>query len=164
MDLVTSLLDDSTVPADGDPAPENDLGSADMASRLRLSATRLARRLRQQADTGLSPSQLSALSVIVNSGPLTLRSLADREQVAPPTVTRVVTRLEEQGLVVRQSVAGDRRVVHVSATPSGVDLLDASRHRKTAWLAARIELLDPDERARLDAALDVLDAISTEDA
>jgi DNA-binding MarR family transcriptional regulator len=139
------------------------LASTEVAGRLRLSATRLARRLRQQADTGLSPSQLSALSTIVAHGPLTLRALADREQVAPPTVTRVVTRLEEQGLAVRQRVAGDRRAVQVSATPAGIELLDASRTRKTAWLAARLELLDPDERARLEAALDVLDAIATED-
>jgi DNA-binding MarR family transcriptional regulator len=139
------------------------LAPTEVAGRLRLSATRLARRLRQQADTGLSPSQLSALSTIVTHGPLTLRALADREQVAPPTVTRVVTRLEEQGLVARQRVAGDRRTVQVSATPTGTDLLDASRTRKTAWLAARLELLDPDERARLEAALDVLDAIATED-
>jgi DNA-binding MarR family transcriptional regulator len=137
--------------------------AADMAGRLRLSATRLARRLRKQADTGLSPTQLSALATIANAGPLTLGALADREQVAPPTVTRVVTKLEDDGLVVRAKVKGDRRVFHVSATPAGTALLDASRYRKTAWLAARIELLTPDDRARLDAALDVLDAITTED-
>jgi DNA-binding MarR family transcriptional regulator len=135
-----------------------------MASRLRLSATRLARRLRQQADTGLSPSQLAALSSIVGHGPVTLRALADLEQVAPPTITRVVTRLEEQGLVRREPVPGDRRGVQATATPDGIALLEASRHRKTAWLAARLELLDPADRARLDAALDVLDAITTEDA
>jgi DNA-binding MarR family transcriptional regulator len=152
----------TAVPTHLDPDLD-DLSATEMAGRLRLSATRLARRLRQQADTGLSPSQLSALSTIVAHGPLTLRALAEREQVAPPTVTRVVTRLEEQGLVVRRSVAGDRRVVQVSATPAGADLLDASRTRKTAWLAARLELLDPDDRARLDAALDVLDTIATDD-
>jgi len=140
-----------------------DLTATEMAGRLRLSATRLARRLRQEADTGLSPSQLSALTTIVKHGALTLRALADREQVAPPTITRVVTRLEEQGLVVRESVPGDRRVVKVRATDDGVTLLDASRTRKTEWLAARLELLDAGERARLEAALDVLDAIATEE-
>jgi DNA-binding MarR family transcriptional regulator len=140
-----------------------DLTATEMAGRLRLSATRLARRLRQEADTGLSPSQLSALSTIVKHGPLTLRALADREQVAPPTITRVVTRLEEQGLVVRESVPGDRRVVQVRVTEDGATLLDASRTRKTEWLAARLELLGASERARLEAALDVLDAIATEE-
>src|SRR4051794_10411302 len=124
----------TSMPTSGVLEPD-DVNGADMASRLRLSATRLARRLRQQADTGLSPTQLAALSTITAHGPLTLRSLADRERVAPPTITRVVTRLEEQGLVLRERVPGDRRAVQVTATPDGIALLEASRHRKTAWLA-----------------------------
>ena len=70
-----------------------------MAGRLRLSATRLARRLRQQADTGLSPSQLSALATIRTHGPLTLGALAEHERVAPPSVTKVVAKLEAAGWV-----------------------------------------------------------------
>src|SRR5204863_10052986 len=83
------------------------------AGRLRLSATRLARRLRQEADAGLTPSMLSALAVIDCEGPLTLGALADHERVAPPSVTKLVDRLEAEGLVVRSRDADDRRVTRV---------------------------------------------------
>lgn len=136
--------------------------SEEIAGRLRLSATRLARRLRQQADTGLSPSQLSALAVVERHGPLTLGALAELEQVAPPSVTRVVAKLEADGLLTRQPDPDDRRVTRVAVTPKGRNLLVASRRRKTAWLTTRLERMSPDERARLAEALDVLDALTTE--
>jgi len=135
---------------------------AAIAGRLRLSATRLARQLRQEASTGLSPSQLSALAQVERHGPLTLGALAERERVAPPSVTRVVSKLEGNGLVTRQPSPDDRRVVNVVVTRAGADLLDQSRRRKDAWLAARITELDEADRARLEAALDVLDALTTE--
>ncbi len=138
--------------------------AAVMAESLRLSATRLARRLRQEASTGLTPSQLSALAQIDHHGPLTLGALADRERVAPPTVTRVVTKLEAEGLVVRQPSSEDRRAVNVAVTRAGADLLDQTRRRKDAWLAARLAELDDADRDRLAAALDVLDALTTEEA
>src|SRR5207253_8526736 len=81
---------------------------SEVAARLRLSATRLARRLRQEADAGLTPSQLSALAVVDCKGPLTLGSLAEHERVAPPSITKVVARLEAEGLVERTSDAADR--------------------------------------------------------
>src|SRR2546423_3944308 len=134
--------------------------AAAMAARLRLSATRLARQLRQQADAGLSPSQLSALSAIEQLGPVTLGALADYERVAPPSVTKVVTKLEAAGLVRRHPDATDRRVVRVSTTAHGNALLARIRQRKTMWLTARLGALDPAERDRLSAALDVLDALT----
>ena len=73
-----------------------------LASRLRVSATRLARTLRREAGTGLSPSQLSVLASIDTHGPMTLGTLAGHERVAPPSITRVVTKLEGSGLVSRQ--------------------------------------------------------------
>src|SRR5664279_373405 len=91
--------------------------SEEIAGRLRLSATRLARRLRQEAHTGLSPSQLSALAAVERHGPLTLGALADLEQVAPPSVTRVVAKLETDGFLTRQPDPGDRRVTRVVVTP-----------------------------------------------
>jgi DNA-binding MarR family transcriptional regulator len=138
--------------------------AAAMAARLRLSATRLARQLRQQADAGLSPSQLSALSAIEQLGPITLGALADYERVAPPSVTKVVTKLEAAGLVKRQPDATDRRVVRVSTTGEGNALLGRIRQRKTMWLTARLGDLDPAERGRLAAALDVLDALTRDPA
>jgi DNA-binding MarR family transcriptional regulator len=142
-------------------APVTD-SAAEVAGRLRLSATRLARRLRQQADTGLSPTQLSALAAVDRHGPLTLGALAEHEGVAPPTVSRVAAMLEEQSLLMREVDPKDRRVARVTTTSKGRALLAASRGRKTAWLTARLEALDPDERARIAAALDALDALTTE--
>ena len=133
-----------------------------MATRLRLSATRLARRLRQQAESGLSPSQLSALSTIEEFGPLTLGSLSTRERVAPPTTTKVVAKLLEQDLVARVRDPDDRRVVRVAVTDAGRKLLAESRRRKTAWLASRLTSLDDDDRTALARALDVLDRILDE--
>jgi DNA-binding MarR family transcriptional regulator len=133
---------------------------AAMAARLRLSATRLARILRRQADTGLSPSQLSALATVEMHGPMTLGALADHENVAPPSITKVVSKLEARGLVRRQPDAKDRRVAMVSLTPEGDRLLDESRQRKNQWLAERLRRLDADQRARLANALDVIEVLS----
>jgi DNA-binding MarR family transcriptional regulator len=135
----------------------------EIAARLRLSATRLARRLRQESDAGLTPSQLSALAAVQHEGPLTLGALADHERVAPPTVTRVVTKLEADGLVRRTADTDDRRVARVSTTPEGDALLAELRKRKNAWLAARLAELDTDQRTRLAAALDVLELLATKD-
>lgn len=132
----------------------------EMAARLRLSATRLARRLRQEADAGLTPSLLSALAVIDHHGPLTLGALAEHERLAPPSVTKIVTRLEADGLVVRTPDPDDRRVCRVSTSPQGDALMAESRRRKTAWLTDRIRGLDPDQRRRLADALDVLDELA----
>src|SRR5262245_25258993 len=135
-----------------------------MAARLRVSATRLARLLRRQGDTGLSPSQLSALTSIEVHGPLTLGALADHERVAPPSITNVVAKLEEKGLVTRQPCASERRVAHVSTTAAGDALLDDVRQRKDVWLAARLGELSDDERGRLADVLDVLDHLTGHDA
>src|SRR5438093_165647 len=106
-----------------------------MAGRLRVSATRLARVLRRQADTGLSPSQLTALTTIEKHGPITLGALAEHERVAPPSITKVVAKLESAGLVTRAVAAEDRRVSRVVTTREGDALLRESRKRKDAWLA-----------------------------
>ena len=133
----------------------------EVASRLRLSATRLARRLRQESGAGLSPSQLSALAVIANHGPLTLGALAEHERVAPPSITKVVSKLESDGFVTRTPCIEDRRVCRVAISPDGAALLEESRRRKTAWLTARIGELDPEHQRRLADALDVLDELTS---
>ena len=144
------------------PSPaRSTLAVPEIASRLRLSATRLARRLRQEAGAGLSPSQLSALAVISNHGPLTLGALAEHERVAPPSVTKVVSKLEGDGLVTRTPCPDDRRVCRVAISPDGAALVEESRRRKTAWLTARINELDPDDQRRLADALDVLDELAS---
>ena len=138
--------------------------ATDIAARLRLSATRLARRLRQESSTGLTPSQLSALAVVANRGPLTLGELAEHERVAPPSISKVVAKLEADGLIERSTDPQDRRVSRVRVTRDGDALLSETRRRKTAWLAARIGALEPAERERLAAALDAIDRICDDGA
>lgn len=132
----------------------------ELAARLRLATARLARQLRQQAGAGLSPSQQSALASIDLHGPLTLGRLAKIEQVAPPTVTKVVARLEEDGLVVRTVDTTDRRIVQVRITAAGRRRLEHSRNRRNAWLARRLRTIDPEQRRHLEAALPLLEALA----
>ena len=133
-----------------------------IAARLRISATRLARQLRQESDAGLSPSQLSALACIERNGPLTLGALAEHERVAPPSVTKVVAKLEAAGLVQRRLDDRDRRVAWASITATGAARLAKIRQRKYAWLAARLGELDSDQRRRIAEALDALDALTAD--
>src|ERR671918_1111392 len=89
----------------------------DLASRLRLDISRMARRLRQEAGAELSPSQTAALATIERHGPLTPSELAERERVQRPTVTRVLARLEEDELIVRAGDPTDRRSSLVTISP-----------------------------------------------
>ena len=142
------------------PTAVSPLDGAEIAARLRLSATRLARILRQQADLGLTPSQITALATVGREGPLTLGALADTEHVTPPSMTKIVERLEGLGLIERRADPVDRRRVLAAVTPAGETALATARARKDALLSTRIAELDPDERARLAAALDVLDRLA----
>src|SRR3954469_9617846 len=137
----------------------NTLLDTDLASRLRFTVMRLARRLRQTGDTDATLSQLSALSSIDHRGPLTLGELAAVERVAPPSMTRIVSLLEERGLVTRVVDPADRRVARVSTTADGRPLLEGSRSKKTAYLAARIEKLSDEDRALLQRALPVIERL-----
>jgi DNA-binding MarR family transcriptional regulator len=141
------------------PPARTSVAAPEIAARLRLSATRLARLLRQESGAGLSPSQQSALAVIANHGPLTLGALAELERVAPPSITKVVSKLECDRLVTRSPDPADRRVCRVAISPEGDALLEESRRRKTAWLTARITELDAERQQRLADALDVLDEL-----
>src|SRR5205823_13932113 len=109
-----------------------------LASRLRLAVMRLARVLRQKAQDSITPSQLSALVSIERAGPVTLGELASLESVQPPTMTRIVAGLEEQGLVQRDVDPADRRVSRVRMTQLARKLLERNRSRKTAYLASRL--------------------------
>lgn len=137
-----------------------DSGTAELAGRLRLAVTRLARQLRQTADSDLSPTQASILATVSNHGPLTLGELADLERVASPTITKAIGLLHDKGLVAKATDPDDRRFVRVSLTPVGDALLERTRARKTAWLARRLEELSADDVARLAAATEVLEALT----
>jgi DNA-binding MarR family transcriptional regulator len=143
------------------PSPTDD-DVLDQAERLRVGTARLARRLRQQAGTGLTPSQSSALLSIDKHGPLTLGRLARIEQIAPPTTTRIVAKLEEDGLVRREPDPNDRRSSLVEATAEGRRRLDHGRRRRSAWLAERLATFDDEQRADVAAALRVIEALAAE--
>ena len=131
------------------------------ADRLHSAAIHLLRRLRREdPETGIPAPQLSALSVIVFRGPLTLGALAAAEQVRPPSMTRIVKALEHAGLVERETDARDRRSVWIRPTASGETVLQQGRLRRVRALAAEIASLSNEERAALEGALAVIERIT----
>ena len=140
-----------------------ELDQLEVASRLRLSVTRLSRILRQQAGLGLTASQLNVLVTVARNGPLTLGAVAEIEHVSPPTITKIVEKLEELALIERQSDPQDRRRTLAAATPAGLDLLAEARARKNAILVTRLAELAPADIEKLADALDALDHLAGTD-
>lgn len=140
------------------PASPSQLGS-----QLRLVVLRLSRRLRQQAVGDATPSQLSALSTVAKYGELTLGELATIERIAPPSMTRIAARLEERGWLERRVDATDRRVARVAVNQAGRDLLDETRNRRDAFLAARLQGFSREEREVLQRAVPLLERLASED-
>jgi DNA-binding MarR family transcriptional regulator len=132
----------------------------ELAPRLRLGVTRLARKLRQEAERGTTPSQLMALSSIERHGRITMGDLCAVEQVQPPSMTRIVATLVEAGLAVREPDPADRRVAWVSATSEGVRLLQRTRRRKEAFLSKGLRSLDRHEVAILEEAVPILERLA----
>jgi len=130
-----------------------------VAAQLRLAITRTSRRLRQEAGVGLSPSQGAALASIERHGPLTPSEVASIERIQRPTATRLLAKLEAAGLVARQADPVDRRSSLVSITAAGSALLAESRAHKDAFLAQRLRALDPQDRATLARAAEILDGL-----
>jgi DNA-binding MarR family transcriptional regulator len=130
--------------------------TVDLADRLHSAAIHLLRRLRREDDS----AQLSAMSVIVFGGPITLGALASAEQVRPPTITRLVAALEAQGLVEREADAEDRRIMRVKATARGTRLLYDGRRRRVASLAESLAGLSAAERAALATAIPILERVA----
>lgn len=135
------------------------LDVTELASRLRLGVTRLARKLRQEAEYGISPTLLSALSAVERGGRVTVSELCAAEQVQPPTMSRAVAGLEEAGLITREQDADDRRVSWLRVTTEGAKLLQGTRRRKEAYLAKRLRELGPAEMAVLEEAASILEEL-----
>jgi len=134
---------------------------SELASSLRLAVMRLARRMRaERADTSLTLSQLAALSTLERHGAMTPRELAAAERVRPPSLTRLASSLEEQGLITRAPHASDGRQVLLSVSAAGVALLREDRRRRDAWLAQQLAGLSDDERVALQQATAVLDRLA----
>ena len=132
-----------------------------LADRVHSAAIHLLRRLRKQDDTsGLTPARLSALSVVVFSGPVTIGQLASAEQVAAPTMTRLVLGLQRDGLVKRERDPSDARVIWIRATAKGERILQEGRHRRVAELARDLSVLSADELEHLTHAAEILERIT----
>src|SRR5262245_36991973 len=133
---------------------------AGLAIALRISITRLSRRLRAQRVESLSSTELAALGAVDRHGEMTPRDLAEHEKVRPPSMTRVITSLEAQGLMRRSPHPSDRRQVTRTVTDQGRELLKAERRHKEAWLAQQLRKLTSQEQATLRAAAPILEKLS----
>nr|WP_228531416.1 MarR family transcriptional regulator [Micromonospora sp. ANENR4] len=132
-----------------------------MAPQLRDAITRLNRRVRQARPVGdLTVTQLSALTSLNLAGALTPRELADVERVQPPTMTKIVAKLEERGLVQRTPHPTDGRQVILAATEGGRAVLDQFERARNEWLATRLAALTEDERETLRRAAEILQGIA----
>jgi DNA-binding MarR family transcriptional regulator len=129
-------------------------------TRLRVALARLSRRLRRHELAGLTPTQLAALATIGKTGPMRLGDLAAAEGIAPSTLTRLVTALEESGYVRRCADPSDARASTITITAHGQDALERIRTENTLMLTASLELLTPEQRSALAAALPVLEQLA----
>jgi DNA-binding MarR family transcriptional regulator len=133
------------------------ISPTDLAVEVRDAITRLNRRLRQTRPLGdLTIAQISALQSLDAAGALTPRELADLERVQPPTMTKIVARLEERGLVQRAPHPTDGRQVILSPTPAGRVWMDTYRRTRDEWLARRIGTLSAEDRETVRRAAAIL--------
>src|ERR1700752_959900 len=140
---------------------------AGLATAMRISVSRLARRLRVEQrltvggpDPALSDIQLAALAALERNEAMTPGELAEYEKVQPPSMTRVIAVLEERNLVQREPHPTDRRQVILTVTAEGRALVNRVRRRREAWLTQRLQELTPEERATLRAAAPILEKLS----
>jgi len=134
----------------------------EVADRLHSASIHLLRRVRRvDEESGLSAARLSALSVLVFGGPSTLGQLARAEQVSAPTMSKLVSGLERDGLAVREPHSDDGRAVLVRATPKGRRILEQGRARRTEELARLLEDLSHDELELLESAARLLEAAAS---
>ena len=139
--------------------------TVELANRLNSAAIHLLRRIAQEdGDDGVTGARLSALSVLVYGGPQSLGSLARRERVSPPTMSRIVDALVRDGIVERAVDADDRRVVRLTATTEGRRLMERGRARRIERLARELATLDPAELNDLERAVAALERLETREA
>lgn len=128
-----------------------------LATELHSAAIHLLRRVRStDVSLGLTAARLSALSVLVFGGPTSLTQLADAEQVAAPTMSKMVAAMEAEQLVRREADPRDGRAVRLIATRAGKQLMERGRRLRVARLAADLEELSAAEQATLRRAVRIL--------
>ncbi|MEV6347008.1 MarR family transcriptional regulator [Actinoplanes sp. NPDC051851] len=132
-----------------------------LAKTLREAIIRFSRRVRQARPVGdLTFSQLSALTSLQLHGALTPRELADVERVQPPTMTKIVGKLEERGLVARTPHPTDGRQVILAATQEGRDVYSLNERLRNEWLAGQLDRLTPEERDILARAAEIMQRVA----
>jgi DNA-binding MarR family transcriptional regulator len=131
----------------------------EVADRLHSAAIHLLRRARRTDPlTGVSPAQLSALSVLM-SGPKTLGELAAAEQVRPPTMSRLASEMERAGVARKVTDRNDARVVRVHATPRGLRALSRGRAMRIEAIEGLLSELDPDDLANVERAVGTIERL-----
>jgi DNA-binding MarR family transcriptional regulator len=136
--------------------------NTDVADKLHSAALHLLRSLRKvDSETGITAPRLSVLSVVVFAGPRTLGELAQVEQVKPPTMTRLVAALEEEGLVKREVNKSDRRITRIHATAKGERVMMQGRERRVKDLADRIRKLPHNDLKELERAAAIIERLAT---
>ncbi len=139
----------------------NDSPQTNLANRLHSSAIHLLRGLRPQDElVGISARRLSALSVIIFGGPISLSQLAQAEQVSLPTTSRMIKDMEYEGLVERTADPDDKRSIRIQATTKGEEIFAAARHRRIQAITDRIAALPQKQVRLLEQAISTLEQIS----
>jgi DNA-binding MarR family transcriptional regulator len=135
-----------------------------VADALRPVLLRVGRELRREARAeGISPEQVGLLVAIKYAPGIGVRDLAARERISPPAMTKHVDRLERDGLVTRTPSADDKRRIGLTLTEDGQRTLRRVRSRRTAWLASRLRGLSADELAAVEAAVEPLSRLLTQE-
>jgi len=143
-------------------ATKKELEAMAVADRLRPTLLHLSRELRRERIAGVSPHQVSLLSLIKYAPGVTVGQLAAEERVSTAAMSKRVSRLERDGLVARTPSEADRRRVGLTLTDEGQRTLRRVRSRRTAWLASQLGALSPEELAALSAAVDSLGRLVSE--
>ena len=132
------------------------------AGMLRQGMSRLGRRLRaERVGHGLSLSRLSLLNLLARNGPMTASAMAAAERLQPQSLTRMLSRLENDGLIVRSPDDVDRRQVRIDITREGMAVLDEDTARREAWLAKEMaERLTPTECELLRLAAGLMERLA----
>lgn len=134
-----------------------------LATRLRLAVVRLNRRLRAQrsAEQSMTLTQLSALTTLKAQGPMSPGELAERERVRPPSMTRVISALEEADYVTRSPHPTDGRQIVIAVTAAGCEYIEADVCARERWLDERLAELTDDERGVLGRAAELIDRMAS---
>ena len=131
-----------------------------IANRLRPVLLRLARELRREIHSlGVTGGQVSLLAQIKHEPGITASELAERERVSAPGMSGHLVRLEAANLIERKR-GTDRRRIGLYLTSEGAKVLRSVRSKRTAWLSARLDRLEPEERERIEDALDALEKLT----